>query len=97
MTNMTFSIDEDLYKRKKAHPEIKWTEILRQSLLKFLNTLEGSDITTVEEFRANFTPEILNKVKQMDNNREDEIQESIQKSKKRRMTHLQNLERGLEE
>jgi hypothetical protein len=62
MTNLTFNIDEVLYKRMKAHPEIKWTEILRQSLLRFFNTIEDSDIITVEEFRAKFSPEFLKKV-----------------------------------
>ncbi|KKM60401.1 hypothetical protein LCGC14_1542160, partial [marine sediment metagenome] len=36
MTNITFSVDDNLHKKMKEHPEIKWTEILRQSIANYL-------------------------------------------------------------
>ncbi len=39
MTNITFSIDDDIHKKMKEHPEIKWTEILRQSIIKYLKNV----------------------------------------------------------
>ena len=40
MTNMTFSIPEDIYKKMKQHPEIKWSQIARNALIKYLENLE---------------------------------------------------------
>ena len=51
MTNMTFSLDNDLYQRMKRHPEIKWTEILRQSLVNYLNKIEQPEKMTMEELQ----------------------------------------------
>ncbi|KHO54618.1 MAG: hypothetical protein QT10_C0014G0016 [archaeon GW2011_AR19] len=30
MTNITLSIEEDIYKRMKKHSEIKWSEFVRK-------------------------------------------------------------------
>ncbi|MHA1143396.1 MAG: hypothetical protein ACTSRW_01535 [Candidatus Helarchaeota archaeon] len=40
MTNMTFSIPDDLYKKMKQHPEIKWSQIARKAIIKYLENLE---------------------------------------------------------
>jgi len=40
MPNITFSVDADLYKRMKKYPEIKWSEILRRSIVDYLKKLE---------------------------------------------------------
>ena len=40
MTNYTFSVPKKMYERMKQHPEIKWSEILRQALEKYLDELE---------------------------------------------------------
>ena len=41
MTNITFSVDDDLYKKMKDHPEIKWSEIFRESIRRYLHKLEN--------------------------------------------------------
>ena len=34
MVHITLSIPDDIYKEMKKHPEIKWSEIARQSIIK---------------------------------------------------------------
>jgi hypothetical protein len=43
MTNMTFSIPEQLYKKMKKHPEIKWSHVARGALEKYVERLELAD------------------------------------------------------
>jgi len=40
MTNMTFSIPDEIYKKMKAYPEIKWSQIARSALIKYIENLE---------------------------------------------------------
>ncbi len=40
MTNVTLSIDERVYHRMKQYSEIKWSEFIRKSILKRLNSLD---------------------------------------------------------
>ncbi|NVM28938.1 MAG: hypothetical protein HWN65_08840 [Candidatus Helarchaeota archaeon] len=40
MTNMTFSIPDEIYKKMKEHPEIKWSQIARSALIKYIENLE---------------------------------------------------------
>ena len=44
MTNITFSVDEDLHKKMKGHPEIKWNDehymAFREHVLEYLKRLD---------------------------------------------------------
>jgi len=40
MTNITLSVPEKTYKRMKRHPELKWSEIARQSIEAKLKEIE---------------------------------------------------------
>ena len=40
MTNVTFSVEKDLYVKMKKHPEIKWSEIFRKAIRDYLAFLE---------------------------------------------------------
>ena len=40
MTNITFSVDDDLHQKMKNHPEIKWSEIFRNSIRNYLKNFE---------------------------------------------------------
>lgn len=40
MTNMTLAIPEELARKMKAFPEIRWSEVARQALEKRVNDLE---------------------------------------------------------
>jgi predicted CopG family antitoxin len=43
MTNLTLSVPDDLYDEMKKHPEIRWSEVARQALVKKLDDLRRLD------------------------------------------------------
>ncbi len=43
MPNMTLSLPDDLHQELKAHPEIKWSVVVRQALRKELERLHAFD------------------------------------------------------
>ena len=66
MTNITFSVDDDLHKKMKEHPEIKWDIIFRQSIIEYLEKVDKREIVPINEFRKRLEPEILQKIKELD-------------------------------
>lgn len=40
MVNLTLSISEDLQSRMKEHSEIRWSEVVRRSILEKVDTLD---------------------------------------------------------
>ncbi len=46
MTNMTFSIPDEIYKKMKNYPEIKWSQIARSALIKYIENIELADAIT---------------------------------------------------
>jgi predicted CopG family antitoxin len=43
MTNITLSVPDELYEEMKKHPEIRWSEVARQALVKKLADLRRLD------------------------------------------------------
>ena len=93
MTNITFSVDDDLHKQMKEHPEIKWTEILRQSILNYLKKVEEIDELSIEDFRTRLDPKLLSKIKEL--NEQDEIlfYQKVKEKENERLDSLQELEK----
>ena len=56
MTNVTFSVDKDLYKRMKSRPEIKWSEVCRQAIIKYLEENEYPTEWSTEKLRSQLSP-----------------------------------------
>ncbi len=54
MTNITLSIDDEIYKRMKNYSEIKWSEFVRKCVQKRIEELESikSDIFADEKLLA---------------------------------------------
>jgi len=52
MPNITFSVPDDLYKKMKDYPYIKWTELYRDAIKNVLDkiTTPTSEISTKEFF-----------------------------------------------
>ena len=94
MTNITFSIDDDIHKKMKEHSEIKWTEILRQSIINYLKKLEKIDVISIKDFRENLDPELLQKIEVLNEQEEVLFYEKTRKMERERGNHLQNLERS---
>jgi hypothetical protein len=39
MTNMTLALPEDLHRKMREHPEVKWSEVARQAIVRELDRL----------------------------------------------------------
>jgi hypothetical protein len=52
MANITFHVDPDTHARMKKHPEIKWSEIFRRSIIEYLGKLETSESMTTRELMS---------------------------------------------
>ena len=94
MTNVTFSVDDDLHKRMKEHPEINWTIILRQSILDHLEKVEGKDLVSIEEFRENLPHKTLKMINDLEGKKEIEFYEKTKKMERERLEKQQTLEQG---
>ncbi|KKL92770.1 hypothetical protein LCGC14_1881340, partial [marine sediment metagenome] len=83
-------------KKMKDHPEIKWTEILRQSIANYLKKVEEIDILSINDFRKRLDPEIQKKIKEL--NGEDEISFYLKAKKieEERLKRLQELQRSVD-
>jgi len=97
MTNITFSVDNDLHKKMKEHPEIKWTEILRQSIINYLKKVEEMDVISIKDFRKRLDPELLKKIKELDEQEEILFYKKAKKMEQERLNNLQEFERSTDE
>ncbi len=97
MTNITFSVDDDIHKKMKEHPEIKWTEILRQSIIEYLKKVEEIDVLSIKDFRKRLDPEILKIVEELNNQDEIFLDHEVKKLEEERLERLQKLERSADE
>lgn len=43
MPNITLTVPPDLHRKMKAHPEIKWSEVVRRIIAKRIDDLEAMD------------------------------------------------------
>jgi hypothetical protein len=58
MVNITISVPGDLYERMARHPEIKWTEVIRQKLDEYLDSLDEVDEISSASLRQKYKMEI---------------------------------------
>jgi tetrahydromethanopterin S-methyltransferase subunit A len=97
MTNITFSVDDELHKKMKAHSEIKWTEILRQAIIEYLKKVEDIDVLSIEDFRKRMGPEIQKKVEALTEKDEIAFYKEAKRLEEERLKRLESLERSLNE
>ncbi len=50
MPNITLSIPEEIRKRMKKYPEIKWSEVVRRAIVEYLDRLAGSETVDIEHY-----------------------------------------------
>jgi len=50
MTNITLSIDDEIYKKMKDFSEIKWSEFVRKCIQKRIEQLQRIEISDWENF-----------------------------------------------
>ncbi|MHA1719086.1 MAG: hypothetical protein ACTSWX_01035 [Promethearchaeota archaeon] len=94
MTNITFSISKDLHQRIRAHPEIKWSEIVRRSIREFLLKIEEREKITTEQLKEILGKDTLEIIDSLDPKLETKFTEKIDKMEQERLQNLQNLERS---
>ena len=97
MTNITFSVDDVLHKKMKDHPEIKWTEILRQAIVNYLKKVEEIDVLPIKDFRERLDPELLKQINELDEHEEILFYQKAKKMEEERMNRLYKLERSADE
>lgn len=94
MANITLSVDDNLHKKMKSHPEIKWTEIIRRAIIDYLAKLDEPDVISMEELRNQLSKETLQIIDNLDEEKEIEFYEKIRKTEKEKMKKFQELERS---
>ncbi len=90
MGNITFTLDPDLHKRMKAHPEVKWTEIIREAISEYLSQIDEPFPKTVGELRGSMkesTKSLLERLEKEPTSLDSEIE-------KRRKGHLLDVDRA---
>ncbi len=60
MVNYTFSINPELHKQMRDHPEIKWSEVLRQSIVDYLAKIKRGSAITTQELRKRLKIDLSN-------------------------------------
>jgi hypothetical protein len=96
MTNVTFSVDEEIHKKMKFHPEIKWTEILRRAILDYLIKIEETNVISMKELRNQLDEETLSMIESLNENDEITFYEEIKKMEKDRIKKIYDLDQSEE-
>jgi hypothetical protein len=68
MANITFHVDSDTHARMKKHPEIKWSEIFRRSIIEYLAKIETSETLTTRELMSLLGEEAKDIIKNLEEN-----------------------------
>jgi len=63
MAHMTLSIPDAVYEDMKRFPEIKWSEIVRQTIVKYLE--EMKDTSDSSDLRTLLSEDTLNRLKKI--------------------------------
>ena len=92
MTNITFSITEDLHQKIRSHPEIKWSEIVRRSIREYLLKIEEREQMTTEQLKLILGKDTLNIIESLDVETEVKINEKMKQMEQERLKNLQKLE-----
>ncbi len=64
MPHITLSIPEDLLERMRRHPEIKWSEVARRAIRRYLMELE--DEVSGEEILEELSEEVREKIEKLE-------------------------------
>jgi len=88
MTNITFAVDNDIYKRMKMHPEIKWSEILRRAIIQYLDQIENYNSMPAYTLKNRLSKELIDKINQETIKESEEYYQIIKKSEKKRRLNL---------
>ena len=77
MANITFHVDPDTHARMKKHPEIKWSEFFRRSIIDYLANLETSETMTTRELKSLLSDDARDFIKNLGKNLDIEKEAGI--------------------
>lgn len=89
MPAILVSVKNDVWKKMKTHPEIKWTQVAREGIEERLDELEG--IVPIEKVREWIGPERLAEIRKGPHPDPVEMQKRIKESEWRRLQLLTRL------
>ncbi len=94
MANITFKVDDDIHKKMKSHPEIKWTEIIRRSIVEYLAKLDEPEVISMEDLRNQLSKETQQIIDNLDEDKEIQFYEKIREIEKEKLKVIQQSERS---
>ncbi len=89
MPAILVSVKNEMYKRMKKHPEIKWTQVAREGIGERLDEIEGS--VRIEKVREWLGPELIAEIRTGPHPDPMEMQKKIKESEWRRLQSLTRL------
>lgn len=92
MAHITLSIPDEVYKEIKKHPEIKWSEVARQSIIEKI-TLLRSPIKARDVFKL-LPFETQRSIKAYSPRKEKELYKKLKQSERRRVKLISKLSRN---
>jgi protease II len=97
MKEISFSVEDDIYKKIKNHSEINWSEIIQRSIMNHLQKTAKTKIISIEDLRKRLGPKLLQKVRQLDEKEEIKFYKKAKQLELERSTHLKELEQKTDE
>jgi hypothetical protein len=67
MAHVTLSIPDDIYEDMKRYPEIKWSEIVRRTIVSYLE--EMKETSSPNEIRRQLSSETINRLRAISANK----------------------------
>ena len=86
MAHITLSIPDEVYKEMKLHPEIKWSEIARQSIVQKTGMLKGN--ISGEEFLARLPEKTRKSIEEADEKEWMDFTKKMREKDKKRARYL---------
>ena len=86
MAHITLSVPDEVHKEMKHHPEIKWSEIARQSIIEKTLLLKKS--MNAGEFFRLLSPDTQKEIKSMTKKEGKKFYEEIKKKEWKRAKYL---------
>lgn len=86
MPHITLSIPQKVYETMKKHPEVKWTQIARESLTQYADEIQG--ITTTDVIRKRLGPKFIKSIARDYGEDDQTTLKKIKEAKWRRINSL---------
>lgn len=79
MPHITLSVPEDVYREMKKRPDIKWSEVARESIV--LRLVEMKNVSHASELRSRISPDVFAVVSALDESKAKKLYRRMVKEK----------------